>query len=157
MYQEEAVQLATLLLSVVQAKQAALRQAQELFCQHPDHQVFAGLPGAGELLAPALLAKFGDDRKRFPRPASVQAVAGTCPVTDQSGKRKVIKFRHACDREFRAIVQQWARLSLGESTWGASVFQSSACTRSVEQPCFSLLGESLVSDSMEIVADAPNV
>lgn len=60
------------------------------------------------MLAPALLAKFGDDRARFPTPASVQALAGTCPVTDQSGKRKVIKFRRACDREFRWIVQQRA-------------------------------------------------
>lgn len=121
-YQAEAVQLATLLLSVVQAKQAALRQAQQLFQQHPDHAVFESLPGAGDLLAPALLAKFGDDRKRFPSPASVQALAGTCPVTDQSGKRKVIKFRQACDREFRSIAQQWARLSLGESTWAQAYF-----------------------------------
>lgn len=121
-YHEEAVQLATLLLSVVQAKQATLRQAQQLFQQHPDHAVFDGLPGVGDLLAPALLAKFGDDRKRFPNSASVQALAGTCPVTDQSGKRKVIKFRHACDREFRTIAQQWARLSLAESAWAQAYF-----------------------------------
>jgi transposase len=56
------------------------------------------------------LAKFGDDRQRFPTPSSVQALAGTCPVTERSGKRKVIKFRQACDREFRYIAQQWARL-----------------------------------------------
>jgi transposase len=47
------------------------------------------LPGAGELLAPSLLAKFGDDRARFPTAGSVQALAGTCPVTDQSGKKRV--------------------------------------------------------------------
>lgn len=122
-YQEEAVQLATLLLSVVQAKQATVRQAQHLFQQHPDREVFESLPGAGELLAPALLAKFGDDRQRFPSPASIQALAGTCPVTEQSGKRQVIKFRQACDREFRSIVQQWALMSLPNSTWAQAYYQ----------------------------------
>jgi transposase len=97
-YQEEAVQLAALLQSLVQAKAREKRALKALFDQHPDAPIFDSLPGAGELLAPSLLAKFGDDRKRFPSPASVQALAGTCPVTDRSGKRKVVRFRKACDR-----------------------------------------------------------
>jgi transposase len=116
-YQDEAVQLAHLLLSTVLAKNETIRRLQSLFCQHPDQAIFASLPGAGDLLAPALLAKFGDDRRRFPTPASVQALAGTCPVTEESGKRKRVHFRHACDREFRHIAQQWAISSLGESVW----------------------------------------
>jgi len=107
-YQGEAVQLASLLLQMTHTKVDALRELQILFRQHPDYQVFSSLPGAGELLGPALLAKFGDDRQRFPTPASVQALAGTCPVTDKSGKRKVIKFRQACDREWRSLSQAWA-------------------------------------------------
>jgi transposase len=116
-YQQEAVQLASLLLATVQAKNQALQALQRLFRQHPDCAVFVSLPGAGALLAPALLTKFGDDRQRFPTPASVQALAGTCPVTDESGKRKVVKFRRACDREFRHVAQQWAMASLSESIW----------------------------------------
>ena len=91
-YQDEAVQLASLLLQMAHTKVDALRELQTLFRKHSDYQVFSSLPGAGELLEPALLVKFGDDRQRFPPPASVQALAGTCPVTDKSGKRKVIKF-----------------------------------------------------------------
>jgi len=94
-----------------------------LFEQHPDHFIFASLPGAGQLLAPALLTKFGDDRQRFPTPASLQALAGTCPVTDASGKRRVVKFRRGCDRQFRQIVQQWARLSLSTSVWANAYWQ----------------------------------
>ncbi len=107
-YQDEAVQLANLLLQTTQTKLTALRELQALYRQHPDYSIFSSLPGAGELLGPALLAKFGDDRQRFPTPASVQALAGTCPVTDKSGKRKVIKFRKACDREWRSLSQAWA-------------------------------------------------
>jgi transposase len=122
-YQDEAVLLATMLLTMMRAKKQALRELKSLFGEHPDHAIFDSLPGAGDFLAPALLAKFGDDRKRFPTPASVQALAGTCPVTDQSGKRRIIKFRRACDRQFRAIAQQWAMASLNQSSWANAYFQ----------------------------------
>jgi len=107
-YQDEAVQLASLLLQMTHTNLDALRELQALFRQHPDYPIFNSLPGAGDLLEPALLVKFGDDRARFPTPASVQALAGTCPVTEKSGKRKVIKFRKACDREWRSLSQAWA-------------------------------------------------
>jgi transposase len=107
-YQDEVMQLASLLLQIAHTKVDVLSELQALFRQHPDYPIFSSLPGAGDLLEPALLVKFGDDRQRFPTPASVQALAGTCPVTDKSGKRRVIKFRKACDREWRSISQAWA-------------------------------------------------
>jgi transposase len=122
-FRDEAVLLATHLLHAVRSKNATLRDLQTLFKQHPDRDIFDSLPGAGKFLAPALLVKFGDDRQRFPAAASVQALAGTCPVTDWSGKRRVVKFRHACDREFRDIVQKWAITSKPESLWAATYWQ----------------------------------
>jgi transposase len=122
-YQDEAVQLAALLHSLVQTKAREKRALKALFHQHPDAPIFDSLPGAGQLLAPSLLAKFGDDRKRFPSPASVQALAGTCPVTDRSGKRKVVRFRKACDRAFRDIAQKWAIASLSQSLWANAYWQ----------------------------------
>jgi transposase len=103
---------ATLLLQVLQLRGEAQKRLTRLFGQHPDHAIFASLPGAGPILAPALLAKFGDDRQRFPSAASVQALAGTCPVTEQSGKHRRIHYRRACDNEFRTIAQQWAMASV---------------------------------------------
>ena len=122
-YQDEAVYLAGQLRHLIRAKNQSCKELTLLFEQHPDRAIFASLPGAGQLLAPALLSKFGDDRARFPSPASLQALAGTCPVTDKSGKRRVIKFRHACDRQFRHIVQQWARHSLRKSVWANAYWQ----------------------------------
>lgn len=120
---DEATQLAGLLLSTVQAKVTVERDLSELFAAHDDHAIFASLPGVGDLLGPALLAKFGDDRERFPSAAHVQELAGTCPVTDQSGKRRSVYFRHACDKEFRTIAQQWARCSIAASPWAAAYYQ----------------------------------
>ena len=97
-----------------------MRELGTLFEQHPDFPVFSSLPQAGELLAPGLLVKFGDDRERFPSAASVQSLAGTCPVTQQSGKRKTVCFRRACDKEFRWLITQFALLTLRESPWAIS-------------------------------------
>jgi hypothetical protein len=52
-----------------------------------------------------------------------ESIAGTCPVTDWSGKRRVVKFRHACDREFRDIAQKWAVASKSESLWATTYWQ----------------------------------
>jgi transposase len=123
-FQDEAVLLASFLQRTLKVKSSSLRELGHLFSDHPDAPIFASLPGAGDLLAPALLGKFGDDRERFPSPASVQALAGTCPVTDSSGKRRIIRFRRACDREFRYIAQQWARASLERSVWANAYFQT---------------------------------
>ena len=92
-YRDEAVLLARQLLNLNQVKAEQLKLLRQLFEQHPDAALFQSLPGAGDFLAPALLAKFGDERARFAEAASVQALAGTCPVTEESGKRRVIKFR----------------------------------------------------------------
>jgi transposase len=116
-YADETTYLAQQLLELVRRKRALKREMDKQFRQHPDAPIFASLPGAGELLAPSLLAKFGDDRERFRTASSVQALAGTCPVTDQSGKKRVVKFRHSCDKAFRQIAQQWARSSLRRSAW----------------------------------------
>ena len=96
---------------------------QRLFRQHPDQAIFASLPGTGDFLVPALLVKFGYDRERFPTAASLQGLAGTCRVMGVSGKRRIIRFRRACDHEFRLIVQQWALQSLHHSVWAASYVQ----------------------------------
>jgi transposase len=109
--------MAQTLLPLVGQRLRTLRDLDDLFQTHPDAPIFNSLPQAGALLAPALLVKFGDDRDRFPTPAAVQALAGTCPVTQQSGKHKTIRFRRACDKEFRWIATQFAMQTLRESAW----------------------------------------
>lgn len=119
-YQGEAVWLAGHLLATLEQKKREIVHLQELFQQHPDHELFASLPGVGDFLAPALLAKFGEDRERFPQPGSLQSLAGTCPVTEKSGKSRRVFFRQACDHEFRQIAQQWAKESISQSSWATT-------------------------------------
>lgn len=107
--QAEAPLLAQFLSETICARLDVLRELKGLFRQHPDYPIFKSLPGTGDLLAPALLVKFGDDRRRFPSAKSVQALAGTCPVTRISGKRRTTHFRRSCDRQWRYLAQHWAR------------------------------------------------
>jgi transposase len=122
-YRDQIRILAELLLPQVLRRTEARSSLAQLFSQHPDAFIFDSLPGAGELLAPGLLVKFGDHRDRFPTPNSVQALAGTCPVTKKSGKRKVVIFRRGCDREFRRIVQQFAKASVRQSGWALAYWR----------------------------------
>jgi len=122
-YAAEAVLLSQQLLTLSQAKVTQLKELGELFDQHPDAELFRSFPGTGDFLAPALLAKCGDDCQRFPSPSGWQCLAGTCPITDQSGHRRRVLFRKACDHEFRAITQQWAMGSLSQSVWAATYWQ----------------------------------
>jgi transposase len=122
-YQDEAIFVAQLLLSLLRQRKQLLREVSSWFKQHPDSFIFDSLPGTGELLGPSLLVKYGDRRERFPRASAVQALAGTCPVTLWSGKKRRIAFRKACDRDFRRIAQQFAIASVKQSLWAATYWQ----------------------------------
>ena len=123
-YQDEIIFLAQQLLPLVREKKQVLQQVQHLFQQHPDQHIFASLPGAGDLLQPKLLVMFGEDRARFPSPQDIRALAGTCPVTKQSGKKRRIHFRRACNHTFRETAQQFAVSSVQQVDWAAAYFTS---------------------------------
>jgi transposase len=123
-YAGQAQTLARVLHFLVSERDTAQRALTQAFELHPDAHIYASLPGTGKLLAPALLSKFGDHRARFPTPAVAQAIAGTSPVTRQSGKKRYVQFRRACDREFRYFATQFARCSIKKAPWAAAYFHT---------------------------------
>jgi transposase len=96
---------------------------QKLFDDHPDHGLFGSLPGAGEKLAPRLLAELGADRDTFATAQSLQCYAGTAPVTRQSGRARVVNVRWACNTVLRATVHLWADLSRIKCAWAQAYYQ----------------------------------
>ena len=110
------------LLSMVLQKKNLIAQVQPLFQQHPDAFIFDSLPGTGKLLAPKLLVMFGDHRKRYPVRTWLPAIAGTAPVTVASGKSRYVKFRRACNHDYRNTAQQFARCSVRKSSWAATYY-----------------------------------
>lgn len=126
-----AVTAAKSLLAATCAKQLRTLQAQldeyrarinELFGKHPDHDLFGSLPGAGEKIAPRLLAELGADREIFTDPQALQCFAGAAPVTRQSGRSCVVSIRRACNMFLRATLHLWADLSRARAPWADTYY-----------------------------------
>jgi transposase len=94
----------------------------ELFAAHVDAPIFASLPHAGAALAPRLLAAFGDDRERFGCAQDVAEITGIAPVQRRSGKTKTVHMRVACPKFIRQTFHEYARLSVGASSWAKAFY-----------------------------------
>lgn len=112
------------MLRVLEAQLEAYRaEIQRLFAQHPDHDLFGSLPGAGPKLAPRLLGEIGADRARFTDPSGLQCLAGTSPVSYQSGQIHKVLMRRHCNKPLRHSVHLWANLSRRSCPWAAVYYE----------------------------------
>ena len=84
------------------------RELARLMAQHPDAAIFTSFPGAGEALAPRLVAAFGSDRRRLDNSAAMQNLSGIAPVTKRSGRSTVVQRRYACSRFLRQTFHEFA-------------------------------------------------
>jgi transposase len=111
-------------LQVLQKQLTQYRQAIEaLFAQHPDHDIFGSLPGAGPKVAPRLATEIGGLRDRFEEPQSLQTYGGTAPVTHQSGKNRTVLFRRACNKHLRVAIGFLADHSRAECVWAQTYYE----------------------------------
>ena len=97
-------------------------QIKRLFHRHPDRLVFESLPGAGEVLAPRLLAAFGADRERWQSAAEIQEFSGIAPVTEKSGKSHWVHWRLSCPKFVRQTFHEFAGSSIKWSTWAKAYY-----------------------------------
>ena len=93
------------------------QEIRRLFNEHPDHDLFGSLPGAGEKLAPRLLSELGSDRSLFESAQALQCYVGTAPVSFQSGQVRQVYARYMCNKTFRHAVHLWADLSRKFCSW----------------------------------------
>ena len=115
----------TRMLRVLQTQIEAYRaEIEKLFAKHPDRQLFGSLPGAGPKIAPRLWGEIGSDRARFDEPSALQALAGTAPVSYQSGQIYKLYVRRRCNKSLRATIHLWANRSRRASPWAALDFQA---------------------------------
>jgi transposase len=111
-------------LPVLQKQLTQYRQTIEtLFAQHPDHDIFGSLPGAGSKTAPRLASEIGSLRDRFEEPQSLQTYGGTAPVTHQSGKSRFVLFRRACNKHLRAAIGFLADHSRAQCVWAQAYYE----------------------------------
>lgn len=123
---ESSVLLAQALCRQLQALEPFIErhdaQIKELYDQHPDRELFSGLPGAGPVMGPRLLAAFGTDRQRFSSASEVQQLAGIAPVTERSAKSCWVHWRWAAPAFLRQSFHEHALHSLARSTWARAYY-----------------------------------
>jgi len=84
------------------------------------------LPGAGEVLAPAIAACFGRHPNRYETYRDAQAFMGTAPVTIGSGQRMaspLVRFRRSCWKFARRTLQLFADHSRRKCPWAQALYQ----------------------------------
>lgn len=94
----------------------------QLFQNHPDRLLFETLPGAGEVLAPRLLAVFGADRDRWKSAVEIQQLYGVAPVTERSGNTRYVHWRYACPKFGRQSLIEFAGSSIVWCDWAKAFY-----------------------------------
>jgi len=89
----------------------------------PDYALFSPLPGAGPLLAPRLLAAFGEQRERFRGADELQKYSGIAPVTERSGKKSWVHWRWQCPTFVRQTFVEWAAQTINKSFWSGAYYR----------------------------------
>src|SRR2546426_39944 len=139
---------ARLMLTLVEeltAVVAAVGQYREaidaFFAGLPEAQWIRTLPiGDHGVTAPTLWALLGDAPLRWESWQHLQGHAGTVPVTIRSGQQRVVRFRFACDKALRYVVDQVAFLSLGKSEWARAYYDRQRARGHDHHPALRALG-----------------
>ena len=85
------------------------------FDEHPDAEIFRSLPGLGPILAPRVLAEFGDDPNRYKDAKSRKNYAGTSPITKASGTKRLVLARFSGNQRLSDACQLWAFSAISAS------------------------------------------
>jgi transposase len=79
--------------------------------EHRDAEILLSLPGVGLVVAATMLAEASQPLRDRDYQA-LRHYAGAAPITRQSGKRKVVVMRYACNERLRNALYHWARCSM---------------------------------------------
>lgn len=93
------------------------QEIRRVFSEHPDAPLYESLPGAGEAIAPRLLAAMGESRDRFDSREALQRYSGVAPVTKQSGGKRHVHRRYCRPRFVMQTFVEYAMESVTQSGW----------------------------------------
>jgi len=129
------------------------QQITALFEEHPDHDLFGSLPGAKQVLAPRLLAAIGSDPTRYGSQQVLQCLAGTAPISYQSGKINQVHVRWSCDKFLRHTVHLWADCFRRASVWGQTYYQKKRAEGMSHACALRCLGQRLLKIVFRMISD----
>jgi len=140
------------LLNALQLQLDQYRQHIEaLFAQHPDHDLFGSLPGAGKTLAPRLLGEMGGNPQRFEDTGTLQCIAGTAPVSFQSGQIHRVRLRHQCNKVLRHTVHLWSQCCVRVCPWAETYYRQKRAEGKSHGCALRCLGQRLLKIAWKMV------
>jgi transposase len=82
---------------------------------HPDAEIYLSQPGLGPVLSARALAEFGDDPNGYHDGKARKNYASTSPITQASGRTKVVMARFIRNDRLADACQRWAFSALSAS------------------------------------------
>ena len=92
----------------------------QVFAGHEKTHLFSNLPGAGEHLAPRLLAAFCLVDPQDAR--DMQSISGIAPIRVQSGQSTKTFMRQRCSKFLRQSFHEFAGCSVKSSAWAKAFY-----------------------------------
>lgn len=130
------------------------RRIEELFASHADSGMFGSLPTAGAKIAPRIFSEVGSDRALDEDAQVRQCVAGTAPVSYQSGKISKVHMHRACNKNLRHAMDLFADKKPRTEHLGGHFLRHSAKERQEPCPGTAQPGTKVDENHLEDVADA---
>jgi transposase len=87
------------------------QKLEDLISKHPDSNLIGSLPCQGTPTVSAIWSALEEGMKRFRSADEMAAHGGVAPVTLQSGKRKNVRHRKACDHTLRQALLTFSRIT----------------------------------------------
>ncbi len=139
-----AAALASLLQGVI-AKIDHLEKELDLSLKvHPDAEIYLSLPGLGTVLGARVLAEFGDDPNRYEDGKARKNYAGTSPITQASGRTKVVLARFIRNDRLADACQRWAFCAISASPGARRYYDAQRARKKGHQEALRILANRLV-------------
>lgn len=98
------------------------KQIEQLAHKQDDWKIFDSLPGAGDALAPRIMAAMGSKRERYESANQAQCFVGIAPVKEASGNTQIVHMRWACPKFQRQTFHEWAACSIPQCGWAQAYY-----------------------------------
>jgi len=98
------------------------KEIAQLARRQQDWAIFDSFPGAGQALAPRLMAAMGTRRERFESADELQCSTGIAPVKEASGNTEWVHIRRACPKFQRQTFHEWAGCSILFCRWAKAYY-----------------------------------
>jgi transposase len=112
--------------------------------EHPDAEIYLSLPGLATVLGARALAEFGDDPNRYQDGRARKNYAGTSPITQASGRAKVVLARFVRNDRLADTCQWWAFAAISASPGARRYYDAQRARGKGHQEALRILANRLI-------------